>query len=68
LTSTSFSRFRIFLSPIDFIFIQKYLSHVWPKLEPKPILHGHAGGTYYGLMKAIDPSATKINFIIVFDA
>jgi hypothetical protein len=39
-----------------------------PKLEPKPIPQGQAGGTCYQLMKAIDPNATKINFIIVFDA
>jgi hypothetical protein len=30
--------------------------------------HGQAGGTYYQLMKTIDPGATKINFIIDFDA
>jgi hypothetical protein len=30
--------------------------------------HSQAGGTCYQLMKAIDPGATKINFIIVFDA
>jgi hypothetical protein len=30
--------------------------------------HGQAGGTCYQLMKAIDPGATKINFIIVFNA
>jgi hypothetical protein len=68
LTSTGFSRFRIFLSPINFTFYSKYFSHVWPKIQPKPIPHGHAGGTFYQLMKAIDPGATKINFIIVFDA
>jgi hypothetical protein len=30
--------------------------------------HGQARGTCYQLMKAIDSGATKINFIIVFDA
>jgi hypothetical protein len=30
--------------------------------------HGQTGGTCYNLIKAIDLSATKINFIIVFDA
>jgi hypothetical protein len=62
-----FSRIRIFLSPIVFIFIQNS-SHVWPKLEPNLYPHGQAEGTCYQLMKAIDPSATKINLITVFDA
>jgi hypothetical protein len=45
-------------------YYSKYLSHVWRKLKPKPM----PGGTCYQLMEAIDPGATKINFVIVFHA
>jgi hypothetical protein len=38
------------------------------KLKPKPMSQGQAGKTCNQLMEAIDPGATKINFVIVFDA
>jgi hypothetical protein len=50
------------------LFLIQNSSHVWTKLEPNLYPHGEAEGTCYQLMKAIDPSATKINLITVFDA
>jgi hypothetical protein len=54
------------LSPIDFIFIQNISLMFGKKKNLNLYPHGHGGGTCYRLMKAIDPGATEINFIIVF--
>jgi hypothetical protein len=53
---------------IEFFWLRFFPLLFKHSLEPNLYPHGQTGGTCYQLMKAIDPGATKINFIIVFYA